>query len=365
MTSYQDPYGRPSFWATLNRVLSAWFRFGVFFGVEVRVLWFAVVVFPLITLSTYPKSAPGFETLIAMIVYPVMILAIIYSHEMMHIAAGWRYRIHTPLITLSPLGGLAHMDAPAPNPRSEIYISLAGPAVHLAWLALLYPVSWLFDPGSWLYDPVTGLPADRLILFLWYVVEFLISINLGLMIFNLLPFYPLDGGRVLRALLAQRMHANRATMIAAKVGMGGAAMLGLYAIYLMFGGQELGPRLYSGVLLAIALSCYFACKMALRAAEFSAGPYAETRAPWESQGDWWKQGADTVVRQSVRPGPLARLLARRRQRRAEIAAQDQRELDLKVDGILERLKKVGLTGLTDAERSTLQRASKRNDRTGS
>ncbi len=350
MTSYRDPYGRPSFWEALNRALGAWFRLGVFFGVEVRVLWLAVVLFPLFTLSTYP--APVGEVLIAAVVYPASLLLIIYSHEMMHVAAGWRYNIRTPLITLSPLGGLAHMNAAAPNPRGEMFIALAGPAVHLVWLAIFWPLSLLFDGSTW-------VPGDRLMPFLWTYVDFLVYVNVVLMVFNLLPFYPMDGGRVLRALLAQRMHANRATVLAAKVGMFGAVALGIYGFYSMFSAEGI----FAGVLLAIALRSYFDCQMTIRAAQFSSGPYGEMREPWETDGNWWKQGAEPTVA-TRRPGPLARFLGRRRQRQAQRQAEVIKQLDKDIDGILERVSKVGLTGLSDQERKTLERASKLRRKTG-
>ena len=80
--------------------------------------------------------------------------------------------------------------------------ALAGPATHLVWLAVLI-IPWV------LLREATGPLA--------WTISFLVRINITLMIFNLLPCFPMDGGRVLRSLLAQRMHPNKATMRACRV----------------------------------------------------------------------------------------------------------------------------------------------------
>ncbi len=123
--AYQDPYRHRSIWAFLDRIVSADFRVGRYFGVELRVLWFAVVLLPLLTISSM-RGARLDEALFFAAFNTLALGLVIYSHEMGHIVAGWRYRIHTPLITLSPLGGLAHMGSAAPSPRIDAIISLAG-----------------------------------------------------------------------------------------------------------------------------------------------------------------------------------------------------------------------------------------------
>ena len=350
MTSYRAPFEQPGFLHTLNRILSAYIRVGTFFGVEVRLLWITVIIFPLITLSGVSDLSgsafwTGASTLAWIIVLPASLMLIIYSHEVMHIVAGWRYRIHTPLITLSPLGGLAHMDAPAPNPKAEIVISLAGPAVHLAWLAVCWPLSSWIEPST---EPVQ--------FFVWLYLDVLVSINLVLMIFNLLPFYPMDGGRVLRAILSLRMHPNRATILVAHVGRVGAIGIGIYG--LLMGG------LYAGIMIAIAITNFLACGGALRAARSTAGPYQQMQAPWAGDADWWKRGDQASAGAPRRPGLLGRLSERRRQRRAEAHSASMRALDEEVDRVLERVSKVGLPGLTDNERKILERASKARRKTG-
>ena len=145
MTEYRDPSPASDTWGELNRLFGASFRVGRLLGVEIRVLWIAVILFPLITLVGY-TGAPPLMVLTAIVAYPLLLGLVILTHEMGHVVAGWQYRIHTPLITLSPLGGLAHMGARAPGPRSDLVITLAGPAVHLLWLALFWPLSRAFNP---------------------------------------------------------------------------------------------------------------------------------------------------------------------------------------------------------------------------
>src|SRR5690606_32970410 len=141
----------------------------------------------------------GIARLSMALLVSALLFVVIWTHEMCHILAGWRYRIRTDLITLSPLGGVAHMNSPASTPRGELLVSLAGPAVHLAWLGVLWPLSLLLPESS------LGDGAARAALFvLWYLV----TVNQVLLVFNLVPFFPLDGGRCLRALLAMRVHPN-------------------------------------------------------------------------------------------------------------------------------------------------------------
>ena len=115
------------------------FAIGTFFGVHVRMYWAAAIVMPLLFLRWVPGATAGERGLYTAIGF-VGLFLIIWTHEMGHIAAGWRYRIRTDLITLSPLGGVAHMGAPAQTPREEMVISLAGPAVHLLWLLVVAPL---------------------------------------------------------------------------------------------------------------------------------------------------------------------------------------------------------------------------------
>jgi Zn-dependent protease len=316
------------------------FGLGRPFGIELRIYWLTVILIPLISVYGLAQvsSLSWGEVFGLSAFFTVALVAAIYSHEMSHIAAGWRYGIRTPRITISPLGGLAHMDAPAPNPRADIVISLAGPAVHLVWLALVAP---LYLWGDAIF-PATAWWAR-------FAVETLWQLNLVLLGFNLLPCYPMDGGRVLRALLALKLHPNRATVITAKVGMAGAVLFGIGGLFL--GGFN------GGILIAIGISNFMACSRALVLARHQISPYGGGLhlEPWEADPDAWKGGGGAYAaapgQGERKPGRVSGWLARRRE-------QSEEELKEEVDRILAKISKVGMGELTRAERKTLMRGSK-------
>ena len=142
-------------------------------------------------------------------------------HEFGHALTARSYGIRTLHITLLPIGGMAAMERMPDDPKQEIAVALAGPAVNVAIALGL----WL-----WLVVSNTLVPVDQLSLTGGPFAERLMLINVVLAVFNLVPAFPMDGGRVLRALLAMRMDHNRATQLAAKIGQGLALWLGLLGL---------------------------------------------------------------------------------------------------------------------------------------
>jgi len=315
------------------RALSATFHLGRFFGVEVRVFYIALIIMPLVFALELNRAGLEAQALVSLTAVMVLgLYTVIYTHEMSHIAAGWYYRIHTRLITLSPLGGLAHMGSNAPTPRADLMISLAGPAVHLLWLAALAPL-YLTNP-SWAPSVHWGVT---------WTVHYLWTLNLMLMVFNLLPFFPMDGGQALAAILSSRMHPNRALVIAARVGMVGAVGIGVWG--LLYGGY------WAGIGIALGITNFLACRQALVAARHQHSPFGgDVRAPWEEDPEAWRShGADADEDEQGERSPG--WLDRRRE-------QQKRELQEEVDRILARISEVGMDGLTRAEKKTLERASR-------
>jgi stage IV sporulation protein FB len=284
----------------------------------------------------------GWWALVMALVTSALLFLVIYTHEMGHIAAGWRFRIRTDLITLSPLGGLAHMNAPASTPRGELLITLAGPAVHLVWLAVCWPLQLLVGPPIY----VDGLGSAAV-----WLLGFLVTTNWWLFVFNLVPVFPLDGGRCLRALLAMRMHPNRATMFATTVGMIGGGVL----IVLGFTQNEL----HSTIPIIIGLSCISASLNERRMAQHALVYQHAMQDPWATDPDAWKHGGDPREKRVRQPGWFTRWRRSRAEQKAADAAAAAELLDREVDEVLDRVHQVGMSGLDDREKAILKRASQR------
>lgn len=311
-------------------LLSKSVRVGRPFGIELRIYVTALfVVF--VDVSRYARY-PGVPLLSALAIglaETLVLYTVVLTHEMGHVVAGWRHGIRTPTITLSAFGGLAHMSAGAPNPGAEIKIALAGPATHLLWIALSWPLAHVVPALT------VGELGRRIDAFDW-----IFRMNVGLLLFNLLPVFPMDGGRVLRGLLATRMHPNRATLIACRVGIFGAIALGVFGI-------EVG-EFYGGLLIMIALSVVFACLREMTAARHSDGPYGPAD-PWSSSGEEWKQGVAPARHAKIAAEVLGNPPVRHRPVTAVRTAGDDEELD----ALLDRVSAVGIAGLTEAERRRL------------
>jgi Zn-dependent protease/CBS domain-containing protein len=155
----------------------------------------------------------------------LFILALFLSvvlHEYGHALTARRYGIKTRDITLYPIGGVARLERLPEKPIEELWVALMGPAVNVAIAAVLFVFLYLTGGLGQLSDltMTSGSFLTRLML-----------VNISLVGFNLLPAFPMDGGRVLRALLAMRLDYVRATQIAANIGQGMAFLFGLAGLF--------------------------------------------------------------------------------------------------------------------------------------
>jgi Zn-dependent protease/CBS domain-containing protein len=181
------------------------------------------------------------------IVSTTLLFFCVVLHELGHSFQALRFRVKVRNITLLPIGGVAQMESIPEKPSQELAISLAGPAVNFAIAGLLAPLAlWIFvtQIAAYLGQPAylfsdTGQRMLGWVLDgLFYgtdwkaLIFYLLSMNVSLGVFNLIPAFPMDGGRVLRALLALRLDYLRATRIAVNVGRGLAVLLGVVGLML-------------------------------------------------------------------------------------------------------------------------------------
>ncbi len=156
------------------------------------------------------------------VAFILALFACVVLHEFGHALTAKRYGIRTRDITLLPIGGLARLERMPEKPTQELAVALAGPAVNVVIAAALF---------LWLELTSGFQPLERLSVTGGSFAERLMVVNLFLVGFNMLPAFPMDGGRVLRALLATRLDYPRATRIAATIGQGMAFLFGFIGLF--------------------------------------------------------------------------------------------------------------------------------------
>ena len=163
--------------------------------------------------------AGGSWGLSAVLIWLLVFLCVLL-HELGHALAAKAYGIPTVDITLYPIGGIARMERMPEKPVQELVVAIAGPLVNVVIIAVLGVV--LLATGE--MSPLVFLSPSNLL-------QALFTTNVYMVVFNLIPAFPLDGGRVLRAILATRMEYARATRLAAGIGQGLALALGIFAAF--------------------------------------------------------------------------------------------------------------------------------------
>ncbi len=218
----------------------AWsFKLVRLFGVDVKVHLTFVLL--LLYFGMVGYSEAGWPAALHLVGLMVSIFTCVVLHEFGHILTARQFGIRTRDVLLLPIGGVARLERLPERPREEFLIAIAGPAVNLAiafgfgvWMAAAgdAPLAVLRAgvPAMFSKDDVAGFELVTSSL-----RHFLLVSNVILLGFNLVPAYPMDGGRVLRALLATRLGMVRATRVAARVGQYLAIAAGIYGLI----GQDL------------------------------------------------------------------------------------------------------------------------------
>jgi len=202
---------------------------GKILGIQIGLDYSWFVIFALITWmladSYYPDEFKDWSPLLYWLTgaaTAIMLFVSVLLHELGHSVVALRYKIPVRSITLFLFGGVAQIGAEPPSAVAEFFIAIAGPLVSLALAALFYAVQPLLAG----MEPLLGL------------AKYLAYINTALVVFNLIPGYPLDGGRVFRAIVwAITGDMGRSTLIAANVGRFFAFMLIFLGVWQMFSGN--------------------------------------------------------------------------------------------------------------------------------
>jgi stage IV sporulation protein FB len=193
---------------------------GTFGGTEVRLhATFLLLVGLLgwITLQNYGPAA-ALDT----VAFIIAIFFCVLLHEFGHVLAARRYGIQTTDVTLLPIGGLARLERMPRKPSQELVVALAGPAVNVVIFLLIWPFI-LFRPEVAFSNEMMHAPFFERLAY-W---------NLIMVAFNMIPAFPMDGGRVLRATLAHVMDYATATRIAATIGQTIAVFAGMFFLFVL------------------------------------------------------------------------------------------------------------------------------------
>ncbi len=196
-------------------------------GIQLRVH----LTFPLILIWAMLQfglfTGLGWEGALFGVIVILLLFGIVVLHELGHSIAAQNYGIDVEEIVLLPIGGVAMLKRIPEKPMQEFVIAIAGPAVNFALAGVLLALDALFGLAGRYADPVQGL-GDLQTLSVAAVFNYVFVANLFLAFFNLIPAFPMDGGRVLRALLATRLSYPRATAIAVGIGQTLAWVIGLW-----------------------------------------------------------------------------------------------------------------------------------------
>ncbi|MFN9319593.1 MAG: site-2 protease family protein, partial [Chitinophagales bacterium] len=215
-------------------------KLGSISGIGIFIHWSFSLLIAYIVYSNY-KDGQNTTQILWAVLFVMSIFLTVLLHELGHALAAKRYKINTKRITLLPIGGLAELESIPEKPNEELVVALAGPMVNLGFAIL---TSLIIELPS--IENMAGMLTGGINSHNFFLNFFLV--NLWLVVFNLIPAFPMDGGRVLRALLAFRLRREKATLIAARIGQfiaiififlgfSSSPFLILIGVFILFGAQ--------------------------------------------------------------------------------------------------------------------------------
>lgn len=196
-------------------------KLGKIAGIDVYVHATFLLLIAWVGLNYWLETQKVSEVLTGILFILALFLCVVL-HEYGHALTARKYGIRTRDITLYPIGGVARLERMPEHPVEELWVALAGPAVNLVIGLIL--IAYLSLTG-------TLSPIAKLSIAGGSFLERLMVINVYLALFNLIPAFPMDGGRVLRALLAIKLEYTQATQIAASIGQGIAFLFGFIGLF--------------------------------------------------------------------------------------------------------------------------------------
>jgi Zn-dependent protease len=217
------------------------FKLGNVAGIGVFIHWTFAILIAFIIFKNY-RAGHDMVQIAWSLLFIFSIFFTVFLHEMGHSLAAKRFNIVTKDITLLPIGGVARLESIPEKPKEELVVAIAGPMVNVILAIIIGVLVRIPQDAAVLTEMLSsGVNAGN------FFVNFFI-VNIWLALFNLIPAFPMDGGRVFRALLSMNMNRSKATLIAARVGQVlamGFVFLGFYTnpflifigIFIMLGAQ--------------------------------------------------------------------------------------------------------------------------------
>lgn len=315
--------GRAEPYSLLARVLNASLPLFPIGKLQVRLHW-SFFIFVIIFAGWSARAGAGSYPVATLVLWALaqaamLFLVLILLHELGHASVAILKGGSCSRIMLTPLGGLAYVEGMMVSPGMEAEVAIAGPVVNLLILGVSMAFVSLFGlPANW-WMPFTLSGA----------LGFLFWANVTLVVFNLIPAYPMDGGRILRAFLAWRRGEIRGTHVACRVGQVLGVVLVGVGVWRAWGGSFWG-----WMLIGIGVSNLMACSATLRMLAAGARVYEEY----------------VPDRGAFRPS--------RRETRELRRQEKEAELERRMDELLDKVSREGMGSLTLGERLALRRASK-------